>query len=570
MIVNPYAVSYSAIRVRYLLRETREISVRYLLRETRPSGAAHKRYLTLISRLFLMLLASSVGCGTAGRVGAPATAEPASGKLAQIEHAEAEATAKWNTESYDAVVENEFQDALSNPQSTFAIDVDTASYGIVRRKLHEGFLPPSGAVRIEELVNYFHYEYAPLHDAHPFSVQVDAGDCPWNQGHRLVRIAVKGKEPPANEVLPSNLVFLLDVSGSMNQPDKLPLAKSALSLLLGKLTAADRISIVTYAGASGVVLAPTRGDRSAEISAALNSLVPSGGTDGAQGIELAYQLAESNFLASGNNRIILCTDGDFNLGVTNQSELISLIERKAKSGVFLTVLGFGTGNYKDSTMEKLADKGNGNYAYIDSFQEARKVLVEKISATLVAIAQDVKIQIDVNPHFISAYRLIGYENRLLSREDFRDDSKDAGEIGAGHTVTAFYEVVPAGQPSPARKAAESEFVNSIAKLDGDSTAALTVNLRYKLPMANASQEFQIRLPGQELKSPSQTTVDFRFASSVVVFGMLLRESKHAGSASWNWVIETAQANRGSDTDGSRTEFIELAKTARALQARIRR
>ena len=525
----------------------------------------------LAVQCLIMLLASIVaGCGTAARVGAPASAEPSSGQLASVERADAEASVPWNTETYDSIVENEFQDALANPQSTFAVDVDTASYGIVRRKLNEGFLPPGGAVRIEELVNYFRYEYPPPQTAHPFSVQVDAGDCPWNAKHRLVRIAVKGKEMPANELQPSNLVFLLDVSGSMNQPDKLPLAKLALSLLLNKLTAADRISIVTYAGASGVVLAPTRGDRSGEIAAALNSLMPSGGTDGAQGIELAYQLAERNLLESGNNRIILCTDGDFNLGVTNQSELISLIQRKAKSGVFLTVLGFGTGNYKDSTMEKLADQGNGNYAYIDSLQEARKVLVEKISATLVAIAQDVKIQIDVNPNFISAYRLIGYENRLLSREDFRDDTKDAGEIGAGHTVTAFYEVVPAGQPSPARKPAESEFVKSIATVDGDSTAALSVNLRYKLPRSRASLEFQIRLPGQELKLPSPPTVDFRFASSVVVFGMLLRESKHAGSANWNWVIETAQSNRGSDTDGSRAEFVELAKTAKALQARIRR
>src|SRR5438105_1463920 len=356
---------------------------------------------------------------------------------------------EFNTAAYDHILENPFLDAKDNPLSTISIDVDTASYSNVRRFINEGSLPPKDAVRVEEMINYFSYDSAQPSDGKPFAVHVDAVSCPWETSHRLVRIGLKGKEIATDKRGPSNLVFLLDVSGSMTPPERLPLVKQAMRLLVEKLTENDRVAIVVYAGASGLALPSTTGDQKEHILEALENLQAGGSTNGAEGIQLAYKIAADNFIKGGVNRVILATDGDFNVGVTSQGDLIRLIEEKAKSGVFLSVLGVGTDNLKDSTMQKLADKGNGNYAYLDSLDEARKVLVQQMNGTLVTIAKDVKIQVEFNPARVASYRLIGYEKRMLRKEDFNNDKVDAGEIGAGHTVTALYEVVPVGAVNPA-------------------------------------------------------------------------------------------------------------------------
>ncbi len=350
---------------------------------------------------------------------------------------------EFNTEAYDRIVDNPFLAVQQNPLSTFSIDVDTASYANMRRFLQDGRLPPKDAVRIEELLNYFPYRYPPPGDDAPFSVNIEVAKAPWALEHRLVRIGLKAKDLPQEKRPASNLVFLIDVSGSMEPANKLPLLRSALKLLIANLQERDRVAIVVYAGASGLVLPSTNDPRA--MIAAMDNLDAGGSTNAGEGIELAYKIAREKFITGGNNRVILCTDGDFNVGVTNEGDLTRVIEEKAKSKVFLSVLGFGMGNYKDAMIEKLADKGNGNYAYIDTLQEARKVLVEQMGGTLFTIAKDVKVQVEFNPQMISAYRLIGYENRLLRAEDFKDDKKDAGEIGAGHTVTVLYELAPVGQ-----------------------------------------------------------------------------------------------------------------------------
>lgn len=473
-----------------------------------------------------------------------------------------------NTETYDSIQENPFVEALSQPQSTFAVDVDTASYANVRRMISSGQLPPAGAVRLEELVNYFNYDYPEPSEEHPFSVTTECAPCPWNSAHELLRVGLKGRSIEFENRRPCNLVFLLDVSGSMSSPSKLPLVQSAMKLLVEELGEQDRIAMVVYAGASGLVLPSTPVAKANDVLGAIDHLRAGGSTNGGEGIELAYRIAEENFVDGGVNRVILCTDGDFNVGVTNQSDLVTMIENKAKSNVFLSVLGFGSGNLKDSTMEKLADKGNGNYAYIDSMLEARKVLVEEIGATLVTIAKDVKIQVDFNPQHVRAYRLIGYENRLLENQDFRDDSKDAGEIGAGHSVTAFYELLPndevlasSGSSDVAIDSRDSEFVKNVLSENADSSTKLTVNLRYKQPDAEESQEFQVRLASDADVDPSS---DFRFASAVVGYGMLLRSSDYAEDLDWDWVIDTASSSSGNDRRGLRAEFVQLAKTARRL------
>src|SRR5882724_4561442 len=358
-----------------------------------------------------------------------------------------EPSGEFDTAAYDHIVENPFLDAKNNPLSTFSIDVDTASYSNVRRFINEGSSPPKDAVRVEEMINYFTYDYSQASDDKPFAVHVDVASCPWEMSHRLVRLGLKGKEIATDKRGSSNLVFLLDVSGSMTPPQRLPLVKQAMRLLVEKLTENDRVAIVVYAGASGSALPSTTGDHKEQILQALEDLQAGGSTNGAEGIQLAYKIAADNFIKGGVNRVILATDGDFNVGVTSQGDLIRLIEEKAKSGVFLSVLGVGTDNLKDSTMQKLADKGNGNYAYLDSVDEARKVLVEQMNGTLVTIAKDVKIQVEFNPARVASYRLIGYEKRMLRKEDFNNDRVDAGEIGAGHTVTALYEVVPVGAAS---------------------------------------------------------------------------------------------------------------------------
>ena len=471
---------------------------------------------------------------------------------------------EFNTEAYDEVVENEFLDVLANPQSTFSVDVDTASYSNVRRLLNDGRRPPRGAVRIEELVNYFSYEYTQPDGDHPFSVQTDIAACPWNAKHQLVRIALAGKKIEHDRRPPCNLVFLLDVSGSMNSPQKLPLVKSAMQMLVSQLNGDDRVAIVVYAGGSGLVLPSTSAGRGDEIMSAIDQLEAGGSTNAGEGIELAYKIAQQNLIDNGSNRVILCTDGDFNVGVTNQSDLVDLIKDKAKNGVFLSVFGFGSGNLKDSTMERLADNGNGNYGYIDNLLEARKSLVEQIGATLITIAKDVKIQIDFNPKQIVAYRLIGYENRLLANEDFEDDAKDAGEIGAGHTVTSFYEVVPVGVDSPARTSRPSKFVENVPSQTGNPNTLLTVSLRYKRPDGNTSTEFTQELSNSVANDFATSSIDFKFASAVAGFGMLLRDSKFSGDANWDWVIDTAEASRGEDRNGFRAEFVMLAKKARLL------
>lgn len=472
---------------------------------------------------------------------------------------------EFNTETYDQIIENPFLSARQHPLSTFSVDVDTASYANVRRFLNQQQLPPAGAVRIEELINYFTYDYAPPEGKVPFSVNVEVADCPWKAKHRLARIGLKGREIHVEQRPSSNLVFLLDVSGSMNAPNKLPLVKSAMKLLVDRIGENDRVAIAVYAGASGVVLPSTSAESKAKILSALDHLQAGGTTNGGEGIRLAYRIAVDHFIQGGVNRVILCTDGDFNVGTTNQSELIRLIEEKAKSGVFLSVLGFGMGNYKDSTMEKLADKGNGNYAYIDTVNEARKVLVEEMTGTLITIAKDVKIQIDFNPAQVTGYRLIGYENRVLRAEDFKDDTKDAGEIGAGHTVTALYELVPISQPLPESDVDPSKYQKPNELTDAAAGDELfTVRLRYKDPDGQTSKPLEVPIIAKE-KSFDEASDDFRFAASVAEFGMLLRDSKYRGESNFESVLEIASTSSGRDDSGYRAEFLNLVKAAQRLK-----
>jgi len=473
----------------------------------------------------------------------------------------------FSTAAYDHIEENPFLEAKANPLSTFSIDVDTASYSNVRRFINEGALPPKDAVRVEELINYFTYDYPQPNDDKPFSVQADVAGCPWEASHRLVRIGLKGKEIAADKRGASNLVFLLDVSGSMMPPERLPLVKQAMRLLTEKLTENDRVAIVVYAGNSGLVLPSTTGDHKEQILDALENLQAGGSTNGAEGIQLAYSVAQKNFIKGGVNRVILATDGDFNVGVTSQGDLIRVIQEKAKDGVFLSVLGVGTDNLKDSTMQKLADKGNGNYAYLDSLDEARKVLVQQMNGTLVTIAKDVKIQVEFNPARVQSYRLIGYEKRILRKEDFNNDKIDAGEIGAGHTVTALYEVVPAG--AAVDPAASVPPVDRLKYGSGEATPAsasselMTVKLRYKKPDGDKSELLE-RVVTDSDAGFAKASPDLKFAAAVAEFGMLLRDSEHKGKASLGAVIEWAQEGKGADPHGYRQGFIDLVRKAQTL------
>lgn len=470
-----------------------------------------------------------------------------------------------NTEAYANIVENPFTRATDEPLSTFSIDVDTASYSNVRRFLEQGTLPPPDAVRIEELVNYFDYAYAPPEDrSKPFAAHVTVAGCPWNAEHRLVRIGLKGWEMAKTERPASNLVFLIDVSGSMQPENKLPLVRQALRLLAHQLDERDRVAMVVYAGSSGLVLPSTPGNERETILDAIDRLDAGGSTNGGAGIQLAYRIAVENFLKGGANRVILATDGDFNVGITNEGDLTRLIEEKAKSGVFLTVLGFGLGNLKDATMEHLADKGNGNYAYIDTLNEARKVLVEQMSGTLVTIAKDVKIQVEFNPAQVGAYRLIGYENRVLAARDFNDDTKDAGEIGAGHAVTALYEIVPAGTPADTAPVDPLRYQQTPGLSDAAASGELmTLKLRYKAPDGDTSEllTFPVNDTGVEWELADP---DFKFAASVASFGMLLRSSAHKGSATFDTVRAWAESGLGGDPSGYRTEFLELVGKAKGI------
>lgn len=475
----------------------------------------------------------------------------------------------FNTETYDHIVDNPFYAVVQNPLSTFSIDVDTASYSIVRRYLNDRQLPPPGAVRIEELVNYFTYDELQPEGDVPVSVHIEVADCPWNDQHRLARIGLKGREIAHEQRPASNLVFLIDVSGSMAAENKLPLVKSGLKLLVGQLDERDRVAIVVYAGASGQVLPSTPGNERQIILSAIEHLAAGGSTNGASGIELAYQTAAENFIEKATNRVILCTDGDFNVGITSQDQLIHLIEEKARTGVFLTVLGFGMSNYKDSTMEKLADKGNGNYGYIDTQKEARKLLCDQLSGTLITIAKDVKLQIEFNPSRVAAYRLLGYENRVLAAADFNNDAKDAGDIGAGHSVTALYELVPVGQ-SLGDLGPEVLPVDPLRyQKPGDVTEAaagndlFTLALRYKLPDADTSQRLECPAVDTGL-TISRASGNFVWSAAVAEFGMILRDSKYKGSATFNSVAELARSARGADQEGYRAEFIALVEVAESL------
>jgi Ca-activated chloride channel homolog len=476
-------------------------------------------------------------------------------------------SAPFNTEAYDHTPENPFVLVAQDPRSTFSVDVDTASYAIVRRFLNGGELPPKDAVRIEELVNYFPYAYAPPTDGRPFAVHMDTVACPWKPAHRLVRVALKGRDIPRGERPPANLVFLLDVSGSMAEPNKLPLVKAAVRLLVNELGPRDRVAIVVYAGAEGLALASTPATERAAILSAIELLSPGGATHGSAGIRLAYETATANFIKGGVNRVILATDGDFNVGVTSQGALVRLIEEKAKTGVFLTALGFGRGNLKDSTLEKLADHGNGNYAYIDGLAEARKVLVEQVGATLVTIAKDVKLQIEFNPRQVKAFRLVGYENRVLAHQDFNDDKRDAGDIGAGHTVTAFYELVPVGAPLSVPGVDPLKYQQAPRPPAGSDTGELlTLKLRYK--QSDAEQGSLIEVPLRESnKAFRDAPADFRFAAAVAAFGMTLRDSPHRGDADLAKVLEWAKAGLGEDKEGIRAEFLQLVEKARTLSPR---
>jgi Ca-activated chloride channel family protein len=482
-----------------------------------------------------------------------------------------EPSGEFNTATYDHVVENRFLDAANNPLSTFSIDVDTASYSNVRRFINDGSLPPKDAVRVEEMINYFTYDYAQPSDAKPFAVHLDVASCPWEASHRLVRIGLKGKEIATDKRGPSNLVFLLDVSGSMMPPERLPLVKQAMRLLVDKLTENDRVAIVVYAGASGLALSSTTGDHKEQILEALENLQAGGSTNGAEGIQLAYKIATDNFIKGGVNRVILATDGDFNVGVTSQGDLIRLIEDKAKSGVFLSVLGVGTDNLKDSMMRKLADKGNGNYAYLDSLDEARKVLVQQMNGSLVTIAKDVKIQVEFNPARVASYRLIGYEKRMLRKEDFNNDKVDAGEIGAGHTVTALYEVVPVG--AAINLAASAPPVDPLKYSSDDkptstrsssSNEMLTVKLRYKKPDGDKSELVERAVTDTDEKFEN-APVDLKFAAAVAEFGLILRDSEYRGNGTLAAVLEWAEEGKGSDANGYRAGFIELVRKAQALK-----
>jgi Ca-activated chloride channel homolog len=468
---------------------------------------------------------------------------------------------EFNTESYDRIDDNPFRRAAQDPLSTFSIDVDTASYANVRRFLNSGSMPPADAVRIEEMINYFRFDYPRPVNGVPFAVTTELTACPWNPAHRLALIGLQAQTVDLDKVPARNLVFLLDVSGSMEPPDKLPLVRTAMRMLVDTLTARDRIAIVVYAGASGIVLPSTSGAHKERIHEAIGRLEAGGSTNGGQGITLAYQVAQEQFVKGGINRVILATDGDFNVGVTNQGDLTRLIEAKRAGGIFLSVLGVGTGNVKDSTMEKLADRGNGNYAYLDSLHEARKVLVNEGGATLVTVAKDVKIQVEFNPANVAAYRLIGYENRMLMNQDFNDDRKDAGEIGAGHTVTALYEIVPAGAEvnvpgvDPLKYQRPAPPATRVA---GDEL--MTVKLRYKAPDADVSKLIAVPVKNQS----REMSGNIGFAAAVAEFGMLLRQSEHRGASSYASASALAKRFRGPDPDGYRAEFVRLVELAEAV------
>ncbi len=471
----------------------------------------------------------------------------------------------FNTEEYRHFGDNGWQSSRRQPLSTFSIDVDAGSYSNVRRFLRDGRLPPKDAVRIEEMLNYFRYQYPDPRGGDPFSITTELGEAPWRPGHKLARIGLQGQRLSLDRLPPTNLVFLIDVSGSMQSADKLPLVKAAFRLLVNELRDQDRVAIVVYAGAAGLVLPSTPGGHKDQILAAIEGLEAGGSTAAGAGIQLAYKVARDHFIPDGNNRVILASDGDFNVGVSSEGELVRMIEERREDGVFLTVLGFGTGNLKDNKMEQLANKGNGHYAYVDDLLEAKKVFVQELGATLLTIAKDVKIQVEFNPARVRSYRLVGYENRILADRDFNDDTKDAGEMGAGHSVTALYEIVPAGLTDGGDEGSVDplKYQSRGSREAATSGDWFTVKLRYKDPKGSTSRLLE-RVVSQETRSNS---VDFRFAAAVAQFGMLLRDSEFKGRSSFGGVLTMARAARGPDEEGYRAEFIRLVETAATLSGK---
>ena len=464
----------------------------------------------------------------------------------------------FNTEAYDRISENQWHEVSHRPLSTFSADVDTASYSNVRRFLNNGEAPPKDAVRIEELINYFQYDYSEPRNGKPIAVTTALGECPWNPQHRLALIGLQARKIDASSIPPRNLVFLIDVSGSMMDANKLPLVKASLAMLAPNLTVRDRIAIVVYAGNTGLVLPSTSGSDTTTILDALRRLEAGGSTNGGAGLALAYHVAHDNFIEGGVNRVVLATDGDFNVGVTDQGSLVRMIEEQRGSGIALSVLGYGMGNLKDATMVKLADSGNGNYAYIDSLSEANKVLVEQAGGTLVTVAKDVKLQIEFNPRAVSAYRLIGYEKRILQDEDFNDDSKDAGDMGAGHSVTALYEWIPAGGAIDIPSVDRLKY-QRVSPVGTAAAEAMTVKIRYKEPNGRKSELIEVPVENRMAGSNA-----LGFASAVAEFGMVLRDSEHKGSASLSNAVERARTFKGDDPFGHRAEFVRLAGAAEGV------
>ncbi len=492
------------------------------------------------------------GGGFQGGGGAPQRPAPPTGYNAQ------------NAEQYGTHAENEFRSPLVAPLSTFSAEVNTASYSNVRRILTGGARPPKDAVYLAEFVNYFPYRYAQPKGDDPVAFDLEVGPCPWNKSHHLVRIGVQAHQIPADRMPARNLVFLIDTSGSMSQDNRLPLVKKSLGLLVDTLTEKDRVSIVTYAGDSRVALTPTRGSDKTAIMSRVNALGAGGGTNGEGGIKKAYELARATFLDGGVNRVVLCTDGDFNVGQTNQGELVKLIEEQRRSKVFLTVLGFGMGNYKDDALKSLANHGNGHHAYIDTMDEAKKVFVEQGGA-LVCVAKDVKFQVDFNPAKVNAYHLVGYENRLLKDEDFKNDAKDAGDMGSGHQATVLYEIVPAGVKVDLPGVDPSKYQKPKDVPANPSDEWLTVKMRYKQPDADVSKELAKPLPAEALGAGLSD--DFRFAAAVAVFGMVLQDSKWRGAMTYAGVLDEAKKAVGKDAGGHRKEFLKLVGRARDLSAK---
>jgi Ca-activated chloride channel family protein len=496
-----------------------------------------------------------------------AAAPPPPGALRRLggeTGADMEDAVDFNTEEYGRIYENEFKDVKQNPLSTFSIDVDNASYANVRRFINNSRMPHKDAVRIEEMINYFTYDYPEPKGIHPFTITTEVSVCPWNKDHQLIHIGLQGKRLNYEDLRPCNLVFLVDSSGSMSSPNKLPLLQKSLKLLLEKLDDRDKVAIVAYAGSAGLVLPSTPAAKKENIINALEQLQAGGSTAGGAGIKLAYQVAKENLITDGNNRVILCTDGDFNVGVSSTGDLVRFIEEKRKDNIYLTICGFGMGNYKDSRMEQISNAGNGNYFYIDNIQEAKKVFVKEMRANLFTIAKDVKIQVEFNPTKVKAYRLVGYENRVLANEDFEDDKKDAGELGAGHTVTALYELIPAGSGEKVKKTGDLKYQETKLKDTAASSAEImTVKFRYKPPKEEKSKLIEHPVIDPDI-SLAKTSNNFRFSAAVAGFGMLLRDSKFKGNLTYDAIIELAKASKGKDPEGYRAEFIRLVETCSLL------